>query len=176
MQMHKHPASVVGTFTNRYIHNPSNQAFLGPHVIDTKGNVRTIDAIRNARLTATIKHLTDPEDKVYMLAMEVEFYEVDLKLLAVKQLFNLVEEPDINAASISKPRSARTGAWSWQTILITKLIIWGRKHQAVWPNGTARHGQFSNENRLSKCQASTGRRKLMGIRFSPRAGIRRRPS
>jgi hypothetical protein len=92
MRMHKHPASVVGTFTNRYIHVPSSQAFLGPHVIDTKGNVRTIDAIKNVRLTSTIDHLTDPNNKVYMLAMEGEFYEVDVKTLAAKQLFNLVKE------------------------------------------------------------------------------------
>ncbi len=95
MQMHKHPASVVGTFTNRYIHNSSNQAFLGPHVIDTKGNVRTIETIKNVRLTSTMTHLTDPKNKVYMLAMEGEFYEVDVNTLESKQLFNLVKELDI---------------------------------------------------------------------------------
>lgn len=98
MQMHKHPASVVGTFTNRYIHTPSNQAFLGPHVIDSKGNVRTIEAIKDKRLTATMTHLVDPKNKVYMLAMEGEFYEVDVNTLAVRQLFNLVKELDIREA------------------------------------------------------------------------------
>lgn len=95
MQMHKHPASVVGTFTNRYIHNPSDQAFLGPHVIDTKGNVRTIEALKGYRLTSTMTHLTDPNNKVYLLGMEGEFFEVDVKTLAAKQLFNLVKELDI---------------------------------------------------------------------------------
>jgi len=92
MQMHKHPASVVGTFTNRYIHTQSNQAFLGPHVIDAKGNVRTIEAIKGHRLTSTMDHLTDPDNKVYMLAMEGEFFEVDVHTLEAKQLFNLVKE------------------------------------------------------------------------------------
>lgn len=95
MQMHKHPASVVGTFTNRYIHNPTNQAFLGPHVIDTKGNVRTIEALKDFRLTSVMDHLTDPNNKVYVLAMEGEFFEVDVKTLAAKQLFDLVKELDI---------------------------------------------------------------------------------
>lgn len=92
MKMHKHPASVVGTFTNRYIHTQTNQAFLGPHVIDTKGNVRTIEAIKGVRLTSTMDHLTDPANKVYMLAMEGEFFEVDVRTLEAKQLFNLVKE------------------------------------------------------------------------------------
>ncbi len=92
MRMHKHPASVVGTYTNRYIHTPTNLAFLGPHVIDTKGNVRTIEALTSYRLTSTMDHLTDPENKVYMLAMEGEFFEVDVRTLESKQLFNLVKE------------------------------------------------------------------------------------
>lgn len=95
MRMHKHPASVVGTFTNRFIHNPSNQAFLGPHLIDTKGHVRTIDALKTFRLTSVMDHLTDPEHKVYVLAMEGEFFEVDVRTLETRQLFNLVKELDI---------------------------------------------------------------------------------
>lgn len=95
MQMRKHPASVVGTFTNRYIHNPTNQAFLGPHVIDTKGAVRTIESLKDFRLTSVMDHLTDPNNKVYVLAMEGEFFEVDMRTLAVKQLFDLVKELDI---------------------------------------------------------------------------------
>jgi hypothetical protein len=46
MRMHKHPASVVGTFANRYIHNPSDQAFIGPYAIDAKGNVRTANGAK----------------------------------------------------------------------------------------------------------------------------------
>jgi hypothetical protein len=95
MKMHRHPASVVGTYTNRYIHTPTNLAFLGPHVIDTKGNVRTIDALKSYRLTSTMDHLTDPANKVYMLAMEGEFFEVDVKTLEVKQLFDLIKELNI---------------------------------------------------------------------------------
>lgn len=95
MVMHKHSASVVGTFTNRYIHNPTNQAFLGPHLIDTNGNVRTIEALKNFRLTSVMDHLTDPENKVYVLAMEGEFFEVNMRTLEVRQLFDLVKELEI---------------------------------------------------------------------------------
>jgi hypothetical protein len=95
MRMHKHPASVIGTFTNRYIHNPSDQAFIGPHAIDTKGNVRTIEALKNQRATATMTHLIDPQNKVYYLTMEGLFYEVDVKTLEAKLLFDLVKELEI---------------------------------------------------------------------------------
>ena len=95
MVLHKHPASVVGTFTNRYVHNPTNLAFLGPHLIDTSGQVRTIDALTDLRLTSVMDHLTDPANKVYVLAMEGEFFEVDLRTLEVRQLFDLVKELEI---------------------------------------------------------------------------------
>jgi hypothetical protein len=95
MQLYRHPSSVVGTFTNRYIHNPSDQAFLGPHVIDAKGGVRTIEALKGYRLTSTVDHLTDPANKVYVLAMEGEFFEVDVHTLESKQLFNLADTLDI---------------------------------------------------------------------------------
>ncbi|MHC4603689.1 MAG: hypothetical protein ACYS6W_10205 [Planctomycetota bacterium] len=40
MTMRKHPASVTGTFANRMVHWPSEQAFIGPHAIDAEGTPR----------------------------------------------------------------------------------------------------------------------------------------
>ena len=98
MTMRKHPASVTGTFTNRMAHWASKQAFIGPHAIDEKGNVRTIEALKKYRLTSTIKHLTDPKNKVYMLGMEGRFWELDVHTLEAKLLFNLVKELEITNA------------------------------------------------------------------------------
>lgn len=92
MQLHKHPSSVVGTYANRFIHGPRNELLIGPHVIDVEGNVRTIEALVGHRLADTMQHLTDPENKVYYLAMEGEFFEVDLRTLEVKVLYNLMKE------------------------------------------------------------------------------------
>ena len=92
MKLHKHPASVVGTYANRFIHGPRNELLIGPHVIDVKGNVRTIDALVGHRLADTMQHLTDPENKVYYLAMEGEFFEVDLRTLKVTVLYQLMKE------------------------------------------------------------------------------------
>ncbi len=97
MTMRKHPASITGTFANRMAHWPSKQAFIGPHAIDDKGNVRTIEDLKKYRLTATINHLTDPKNKVYVLGMEGRFWELDVKTLKAKLLFNLVKELDIKA-------------------------------------------------------------------------------
>ena len=98
MTMRKHPASVTGTFANRMVHWDSNQAFIGPHAIDVEGNVRTIEDLKKFRLTATIQHLTDPKNKVYVLGMEGGFWELDVKNLKAKPLFNLVKELEINDA------------------------------------------------------------------------------
>ena len=97
MTMRRHPASVTGTFANRMAHWPSEQAFIGPHAIDADGNVRTIEGLKKYRLTATIRHLTDPKNKVYFLGMEGGFWEVDVHTLETKKLFNLVKELEIPA-------------------------------------------------------------------------------
>ena len=98
MTMRRHPASVTGTFTNRMVHWPSGQAFIGPYAVDASGGVRTIEALKRFRLTATCDHLTDPENKVYMLGMEGRFWELDVHTLEAKLLFNLVKELEITNA------------------------------------------------------------------------------
>jgi hypothetical protein len=108
MTMHRHPASVTGTFANRMAHWPSGQAFIGPHAIDADGNVRTIEDLKRFRLAATCAHLADPQNKVYFLGMEGRFWEVDVHTLKATELFDLVKELEINAKEHFK--SAYTAA------------------------------------------------------------------
>jgi hypothetical protein len=89
LRLHKHPASVVGTYANRFVHAPSRQLVIGPHVIDADNRVRTIEALVDYRLTATMAHLHDPASKVYVLGMESHLFEVDLRTLAARLLFTL---------------------------------------------------------------------------------------
>ncbi len=86
--------SIGGTPANRMIHKESNQLFIGPYAIDATGHVRVMKPINDdgstnlyGRLTATARHLTDPANKVYMLTMEEGLYEIDVKTLAVKEIF-----------------------------------------------------------------------------------------
>ena len=95
MNLTRHPQSVVGTYANRIIHRATNQLIIGPHLIDIEGHVRTIEPLVPHRLTATMTHLEDAENKVYFLTMEALFFEVDLRTLEVRQLFDLVEELDM---------------------------------------------------------------------------------
>ncbi len=92
MELMKHPHSVTGTFANRLVHWPSDQAFIGPHAIDSQGTVRTIEELKDHRLAATITHLDSPEDKVYFLTMEGLLYEVDVESLQARKLYDLVHE------------------------------------------------------------------------------------
>lgn len=85
------PESYVGTYTNRFVHFESNQLFIGPWVIDPDRNVRTIDDLLEVRVCSTLRHLTDPENKVHVLGMEGEFYELDVHSLELTQLYDLVE-------------------------------------------------------------------------------------
>ncbi len=91
MAVHRHPASVVGTYANRYVHAPSEQMIIGPHVIDADNRVRTVKELVGYRLTATMTHLHDPENRVYMLGMESHLFELDVRTLAVRLLATLDE-------------------------------------------------------------------------------------
>lgn len=82
------PESIGGTPANRMIHRESNQLFIGPYAIDSKGAVRAISyETMPGRHTGNARHLTDPAHKIYYGTMEEGFYEVDVKTLAVKQLY-----------------------------------------------------------------------------------------
>lgn len=94
LELNKHPESVVGTYANRLVHTPSMQLAIGPYLIDTVGRVRLISEFKDHRVAATMTHLTDPENKLYYLAMEGEFFEVDVNSLEVTQLFQLMHELD----------------------------------------------------------------------------------
>lgn len=91
-QLRKRPESVVGTYANRMIHAPSHQLVIGPHLIDIHGHVRTIADVQGHRLTATMEHLSDPSNKIYMLTMEGLLFEVDVHTLETTLLFDLLKE------------------------------------------------------------------------------------
>jgi len=82
------PESIGGTPANRMIHRESNQLFIGPYAIDAQRNVRAIPYSQMyGRHTGNARHLTDPAGKIYYATMEEGFYEVDVKTLAVTELF-----------------------------------------------------------------------------------------
>ncbi|MCF7567047.1 hypothetical protein L3X37_01540 [Sabulilitoribacter arenilitoris] len=109
MSMVKHPQSVTGTFANRMVHNPSEQAIIGPHFIDKNGKVKTCLELSKHRLAATMEHLIDPENKVYFLTMEGLFFECDVNTLEAKQLFDLYQELEIPETGYVHFKDGHTG-------------------------------------------------------------------
>jgi hypothetical protein len=82
------PESIGGTPANRMIHRESGQLFIGPYAIDEARHVRAIPyASMFGRPTGNARHLFDPAGKIYYATMEEGFYEVDVKTLAVTELF-----------------------------------------------------------------------------------------
>lgn len=80
--------SIGGTSANRMIHPESNQLFIGPYAINESRLVRTIPyALMQGRHTGNARHLTNPKDKIYYGTMEEGFYEVDVRTLEVKVLY-----------------------------------------------------------------------------------------
>ncbi len=113
---HVRPESVGGTHANRMIHRESNQLIIGPYFIDAAGRVRVIaPTAMPGRLTAVVRHLTDPANQVYFVTMEEGIYEVDVHTLAVKTL-----HPDGNGPKASNllPGDHGKGAYSGQGCLV----------------------------------------------------------
>lgn len=81
-----------GTHANRFVHTPSNQAIIGPYVLDARGNFRVIESLLEDRLTATMRHLSDPANRVYMLSMEGMLYEMDVGSLKTHPAADLNKE------------------------------------------------------------------------------------
>ena len=80
--------SIGGTPANRMIHKESQQLFIGPHIISSKREVRTIPYSKMyGRHTGNARSLTDPTGKILYATMEEGIYEVDVKSLAVTELW-----------------------------------------------------------------------------------------
>ncbi len=89
------PESIGGTPADRLIHAESNQLFIGPYAIDADRRVRAIPSkTMPGRLTGAARHLTDPAIKIYIATMEEGIYEVDVKSLAVRELYPDTNGPD----------------------------------------------------------------------------------
>ncbi len=110
LNIKKHPESVTGTFANRYSHQLLDKAVIGPHLIDTAGNVSTYEDLAKHRLTATMAHPTDPDNKVLFLTMEGLLYEASIREdMTVTLLFDLVKELDIPRSSNPHFKGGFTG-------------------------------------------------------------------
>ena len=82
------PESIGGTPANRMIHRESQQLFIGPYAIGADRTVRVIPYSKMfGRPTGNARHLTDPVNKIVFATMEEGFYEVDVKTLAVTELW-----------------------------------------------------------------------------------------
>lgn len=84
-----------GVYANRLLHKQSNQVSIGPYMIDSEGNVRVIEQLVGERLTATMTHLNDPSNKLYILTMEGLLHELDVHTLKTSKLFDLTRELSI---------------------------------------------------------------------------------
>ncbi|MCA9084592.1 MAG: hypothetical protein KDA81_11080, partial [Planctomycetaceae bacterium] len=88
LQMTVHPESVGGTPAGRMIHRESDQLLMAHYAIDRQGNVRAISPeVMPARVTAFARHLTDPENLVYVIDMEGMIYELNVHTLQSTLLF-----------------------------------------------------------------------------------------
>ncbi|MBL9202647.1 MAG: hypothetical protein JNL39_19195 [Opitutaceae bacterium] len=112
------PESIGGTPANRFIHTESQQLFIGPYAIDAQRRVRAIPFTQMfGRPTGNARHLADPAGKVYYASMEEGFYEVDVRTLAVTELFRdeQVKEPFRRA---DLPGYHGKGLYSGQGVLV----------------------------------------------------------
>jgi hypothetical protein len=92
--MHKVPGAIGtdGTYTNRMVHYETGKLVIGPHVIDPDHTVHTVEALAPHRLCGTARHLATPDTHAYVLTMEGLVFELDMRSLQVRQVWDLNEE------------------------------------------------------------------------------------
>lgn len=118
--------SIGGTPANRMIHKEFGQLNIGPYFIDANSNIRVIPWQQApGRYTATARHLTDPEHKLYIGTMEEGFYEVDVNTLETVELYkDLNEQNRLKAEDKSYkvtdilPGAHGKGMYSGQGVLV----------------------------------------------------------
>ncbi len=118
--------SIGGTPANRLIHRESGQLFIGPYAIDSNRNVRPIPYEQMpGRHTGTVRHLSDPENKVYYATMEEGFYEVDVHTLEVNMLYEdgnvssqKKDDTDMNPPGALLKGAHGKGAYSGQGVMV----------------------------------------------------------
>lgn len=91
MEIVPQTCGVDGTYTNRFVHFPSNQLVIGPHIIDAQHRIRTVPELTPLRVCGTTRHMKDPENLVYVLCMEGELFELDVRTLKCTQIADLQE-------------------------------------------------------------------------------------
>lgn len=118
--------STGGTPANRFVHKESNQLFIGPYAIDASRNVRVIPyEAAPGRYTGMARHLTDPQNKLYIGTMEEGFYDVDVKTLQTTMLYrdaNVKEtghqDTEVNPPGGLLPGAHGKGLYSGQGVLV----------------------------------------------------------
>jgi hypothetical protein len=118
-----HSESIGGTPANRMIHRESKQLFIGPYAIDGSGKVMAISyQSMPGRMTGNARHLTDPSGKIYYGTMEEGFYEVDVKTLQPKTLYedgNVHRKPGEMAQEANLlPGAHGKGLYSGQGVMV----------------------------------------------------------
>ena len=117
LQQTIHPESIGGTPANRFIHTESQQLFIGPYAVDAKGGVRAIPYEKMfGRPTGNARHLTDPANKLYYASMEEGLYEVDVRTLAVTELWRDEQLKDGRKSGL--PGYHGKGLYSGQGVLV----------------------------------------------------------
>ena len=120
------PESVGGTPANRMIHQESNQLFIGPYAIDANRNVRTIPYSQApGRFTGLARDLFDPQNKLLIATMEEGFYELDVKSLETKLLYQdgnvkekKGEDTSNNHNGLLLPGAHGKGVYSGQGVMV----------------------------------------------------------
>lgn len=94
------------TYANRLLHAPTNQIIIGPYIIDSERNIRTITDLLSIRIASVSKHIIKESSMVYFLSMDGGLYECDVTSdsdLKITLLYNLVETLDIDSSQGEQP-------------------------------------------------------------------------
>ncbi|MBN2584052.1 MAG: hypothetical protein JXL80_13385 [Planctomycetes bacterium] len=148
--------SLPGVFANRKM--VSGLLSIGPHLIAADGTVRTIRALADEHLTASIRHPSDA-DKMFFLAADGRLLEADLKTLAVRQVAEIARELGLDGAGLR----FKSGHQAGNRVFVTAAAADGRSGcLAEWDGqrwqviDRAAYGEVADWASMSSAVVATG--------------------
>lgn len=156
MKFVRRKESLPGVFTNRKM--VAGLLSIGPHLIDDKGVVRTVDALEGEHVVASIRHPSDAK-KVCFLTADGRLLESDLQTLGVEPIADIAEALGLKNAGLRFKSGHQAGTRIFVTAAAADdrsgcLAEWdGRRWQLI---DRAAYGEVADWASISPTVVATG--------------------
>jgi len=156
MEFVRRPESIDGIFANRKM--VAGRLSIGPHLIGDDGTIRTLEALEDEHVVASIRHPGE-KAKMFFLTIDGRLLEADLKTLAVELLADVPKELGLADAALD----FKAGHQAGKSVFVTAAAADGRSGCLAEFDGNgwklidrAAYGEVADWASMSSAVVATG--------------------